>query len=334
MNCVILISFLLQLYGFSGANSLPESRIEIIKAGQKALMNGSWNEARKLFRELYYRDTTDPVGYLMRAAALHAEMMDREENLYEDEFKNLCDSIGLSAEKKMTACSSSDSALYFLCLGHRSAYRSLWETRFGSTISSISYGMKARRKYQAGLKCDSTLYDLYLGLGSYHYWKSVKSGILKFTGLLKDEKEKGIREVRLAADSALFSRATARSSLIWILINERQYDSAIDLCREMLAEYPDGNSFLWPLAEGYYKSGNYDSSAAVYGRLLERLRSHPGNYYNVIEAAYYLGQSYDKKGQEDNNPQLRQYLNSIYDDIPSAIRRKQKSKIRVLTGRH
>ena len=91
-----------------------------------------------------------------------------------------------------------------LYLGHQAAYRSLYEARFGSRFSALTYGLKAKGFYRDGLAADSALYDLYLGLGSYHYWKSAKAGILRTAGIFNDDKEKGISEIRKAIDSSLF----------------------------------------------------------------------------------------------------------------------------------
>jgi len=309
---------------------LSPENVEIIEQGQTAMLNGDYKTAYKMLDELCLEDTTDPSGYIFRAAVLQAEMIDKEENLYGDKLKALCDSTRLMAQERLIKCSSQDSALCYLYLGHQYAYRALWEARFGSKLSALKSGFKARSQYQKGLDIDSTLYDLYLGLGSFHYWKSVKSGLLRWVGIFKDERKKGISEVKLAADSSLFSREASHSALIWILINEKEYDSAIALSKTMLLKYPDGNSLLWPLAESYFKSEQYEAAAETYGLILKHLKNNPGNYYNIIESIYWFYKSLQIIEQSEELKDAIVYFNSIYNDIPKSTLKRQKSKLRFL----
>ncbi|UCD94577.1 MAG: hypothetical protein JSU69_00565 [Candidatus Zixiibacteriota bacterium] len=312
---------------------LSHEKLSRILDGQKAVLNGQWEEAYRVFENLHHADTADPAGYIYRAAVLHSEMMDREENLYSHAFKLLCDSAKWAAQKWLTRCPSRDSALCYLYLGHQYAFQSLWEARFASRFAALSLGLKAGRQYRKGLRTDSTMYDLYLGLGSYHYWKSVRAGLLRTVGIFKDERDKGIAEIELAADSSIFSGDASKSALIWIMINEENYDSAVSLCLAMLDRYPGGNSFLWPLAESYFRSERFAEAVEVYDRLFENLKNRPGNFYNVIESAYWRNKAADKIGDTLKTEEILSFLDSAYDDIPKNIRRKQRSRLAYLMRR-
>ncbi|MFH2036825.1 MAG: hypothetical protein ABIJ45_10515, partial [Candidatus Zixiibacteriota bacterium] len=267
-----------------------------------------------------------------KAAIMQSEMMDNEENLYGKEFETVCDSIEIATLKLMENCSRADSAVGYLLLGHRYAYQSLWEARFGSKFSALSLGIKAKNRYLTAQESDPALYDIYLGLGSYHYWKSVKAGILRTIGLFKNEKDKGIYEVHLAIDSSLFSREAAVSSLIWIFINEEKYDSAIILAKKMFFQYPDGNNFLYPLGEAYYKSEQYEKSMEIYGELFNRLKNNPGNYFNLIEVTYYINESSLKIGSEIKTLEPKKFLRQHLPEISKKIKRAQQAKLKRLFG--
>ncbi len=332
---VLLFAFLLVIFspGLISGNLLAENKIDMINSGQQAIMNGLWGDAYTIFDRYCQIYADDPAGYLFLAAVYQSEMIDCEEDIFGKRFILLCDSTRLAAESYLKNCDTRDSALCYLYIGHQYAYQSLYESRFGSSLSAISMGLKAKGKYQEGLKIDSTLYDLYLGLGSYHYWKSVKSGILRWAGIFKDEKQLGISEIELAADSSLFSKEASRSALIWIMINEKQYDSAITLAESFLEKYPHGNSFLWPLAQAYYSSERNRQAAEIYGKLIERLKNRPGNYYNLIEAMYWFKMACDEIGEYDRAAEEILYLNSEYKNIPKKIRRQQRSRLGRLLGK-
>ncbi len=334
MNSAVYLILCLFIFALpDNAFSLTPEKIEIIKQGQAAMLDGNYRAAYEIVARLGRNDVGDPAGYIFRAAVLQAEMIESEEDLSGNKLKLLCDSTKELSEAKLKDCSSADSALCYLYIGHQYAYRALWEARFGSKFAALRYGFKSRSQYRMGLEVDSTLYDLYLGLGSFHYWKSAKSGILRSLGLFKDEREKGIKEVHLAIDSSLFSREAGRSALIWIMLNEENYDSAIKLSQMMSRKYPEGNSMLWPMAEAYFKKERYDDAAKIYELILNRLLSSPGNYFNIIESSYWLCQSLDKIGRFDKIKEIAGYINSIYDKIPQSMRNKQESKLNYLMKR-
>jgi len=315
------------------SNLLTDEKKQIILAGEEKTMNGQWGRAFQMFENYNLQWPDDPAGYLFRAAVQMSEMTDCEENLYDEQFHNLCDSIELSAHKYMDNCSPRDSALCFLYLGHQNAYRAMWEVRFGSVFSGMSYGIKAKNRYETGLEIDSTLYDLYLGLGTFHYWKSAKAGILRMTGILKDERERGINELRLAIDSSQITSDAARSALIWVMENEGYYDSVIIYSERMIKKYPGGNSFLWPLGKAHFEKGEYEEAAEVYSKLLNRLKESPGNYYNVIEITYKLYKTCDALDKDRQQKEVVGYLASVSDEIPRTIKRKQRVKLCRILGR-
>ncbi|RKX28252.1 MAG: hypothetical protein DRP46_08915 [Candidatus Zixiibacteriota bacterium] len=323
---LIIFSFSLNLTALDSPD-----KIELIINGQEAVFDCQWQRADSIFTELYRIDSTDPAGYLYRAAALQAEMTDKEEDLHGTRFMALCDSAKTAAKKRLENCTRRDSAFCYLYLGHQYAYRSLWESRFRSNFSALKLGMKAKSAYQKGLEVDSTLYDLYLGLGNYHYWKSVRSGLLRSFGIFKDEREKGIKEIELAADSSLFSRDAALSALLWIMIDRKDFDSAIALGGRMLEKYASGNTFSWPLGEALYNAGRYDGAYRNYRNIwYHLLHNNTGNYYNFIECAYWL---YKSCGELGDKKMMKEIINEIrqhYEKIPRKTKRRQKQKLNYL----
>ena len=257
-------------------------------------------------------------------------MSDAEDNGRREEFNALLDSVEVLVSRYRDSCRGRSLAWLHLFRGHVRAYRSLYEAKFGSFLKALSSGLKSRGAYHDALKADSTLYDAYFGLGSYHYWKSAKAGVLKLFGIFKNEKERGIAELHLAIDSSVLSREAARSGLLWIYLDAEQYDSVIVLARSLAAEYPGGKSFLWPLAQAYMKSGRYDSAVTVYRRLRAQLERNPGNYYNLIEVDYALARAWEKLGNREETDAAAARLQEYERYIPPATRRRQERKLAVL----
>lgn len=311
----------------SAGDLLAPEKIRIINTGMEFLMDGQWERAMTVFDEFEEHDSTDPGRHLFRALTFLSIMTDREENLYSSAFERLLDSTVMGCEKRLLTCDKPDSAVCYLYRGHVCAYKSLFQARFGSSMAALNEGLKARGEYRRGLEMDSTLYDLYLGLGSYHYWKTVKAGVLRTVGLFANERQKGIEEIKLALDSSIFSKDPAKSALIWIMLNEKQYDSALTLAKEMYKRYPNSNSFVWPMARAYYESGRFVEAAEYYDKIFESQKSAPGNYYNLIEAGFWLFQSYARANENGPAFRVRQYINSVQAEIPDKTARKQREKL-------
>lgn len=319
---------LLALAPLAGAgNLLTPEKIQIINSGMEFLMDGQWERANTVFDEFIEHDPADPGRFLFRTLTLLSVMTDSEENLYGPEFEELLDSTAIICRGRLRNCSRADSAACYLYLGHIHAYRSLYQARFGSSMVALNEGLKARGEYRRGIEADSTLYDLYLGLGSYHYWKTVKAGVLRTVGLFANERQQGIEEIKLALDSSLFSREPAKSALIWIMLNEKDYDSTLVLVRAMYKRYPNSNTFIWPMAAAYYESGRYSEAAEYYDKIFESQKKNPGNYYNLIEAGYWLFQSYAKMNDNGRAYRTRQYLDSVKAGFPDKTKRKQRKKL-------
>lgn len=298
---------------------------------QEHMLNDRFAAVDSIYLEQIRLYPDDPSGYLFRAGALFAEMSDREENLHEELFRQLLDTAELLISRIIDTCDASTEAWMYLFRGHARAYRSLWESRFGSFMSALKLGLSTIGEYEAGLKADSCLYDLYAGTGSYHYWKSAKAGFLRWLGIFKDEKDKGIAELRLAADSSLLHRELARSALIWIWLDRKEYDSAISLAQGFVHRYPDGKTFRWPLAQALFRQSRYEDAALVYLEIRSRLQASPGNYFNLIQCDYYLTQCCNWLSDPDRTRTAAQRINEYYGSIPAKTLKHQRSKVNFLT---
>ncbi len=258
-------------------------------------------------------------------------MIDREENLHGELFKQLLDTVDLLTSQIIDTGSAESVAWMYLFRGHARAYRSLYESRFGSLVTALKLGLSTIDEYEAGLENNGRLYDLYAGIGSYHYWKSAKAGILKWLGIFKDERDEGIAELRLAADSSLLHRELARSALIWIWLDRKEYDSAAALAREFSHRHPDGKMFLWPLGQALFCMEEYQSAAAVFARIRTRLESFPGNYYNLIQCDYHLTQCYNWLSDPELTKATAAQVNEYYQHIPGHTLKRQRAKLNFLT---
>ncbi len=315
----------------SDVAAYPDSlQVRYLTTIQQQIFSDDFDGAERTADSLSAARPGDPAGCLFKAIAVVSRMFDAEDDTTRTEFKVLLDSVNALADERLTNADRRERAWMHLYRGHAASYDALYESHFGSLISALRKARAGAAEYRQGLDEDSTVYDLYFGLGLYHYWKSAKAGVLRWVGLVHNERDRGIRELQLAADSSLISRQAARSALIWIWMDREQYDSALALTSEMLRRYPDGRSFLWPLAQTQFARDNWNAAASTYRRLRDRIALHPGNYYNLIECDYYLARSYEQLRLDDSCRAVAQRTMAYYKYVPGDVRREQRDLLNFL----
>ena len=309
------------------ADYMDSSRVARLLEIQDAILNEQYETAMALSEAMIAAEPSDPGGYLFAAATLLGEMTGEERNLHEIRFKHLLDTTLALSEEALTTASGSHAAWLYLYVGHARAYRALWESRFGSFITAAKLGFSAAEAYETGLAADSGVYDLYLGLGSFHYWKSAKAGLLRWMGLIQDDKELGITELNLAADSSLIFRDAARQAMIWVWLDRGHYDSATVASEAARERYPEGNLFMWPLAEAQFKNRQFESAIATYQLLRDRIATDPGNYYNLISIDYQMALCLDELGEKERVKEVARGVRAYQRAIPRETEYRQRNAL-------
>ena len=208
--------------------------------------------------------------------------MDREDySRQEDFYYNIQKSIELSKKQIET---NPKNAWAYLFLGNSYGYLAVYDGKRGEWWSALKYGLKAKSNLKKAIDIDSTLYDAYLGLGSYYYWSSVTTKNLRWLLFFADKRKQGIEFLKIAATKSVFSKEASIDALIWTYINEGWYQLAIKHSQDMCEKYPSTKLFLWALASAQYRNGDWHGAYVSYSKLLEKIeQSQPENYYNLIE---------------------------------------------------
>jgi len=324
---IISATMLISLSAVRADDYMDSVKTGMLIDAQRLLFNDRFLVADSLYDIIIEQYPDDPDGYFFRAAALMNEMIDLEDNLHEAKYRRLLDTVEFLAAQKIPDASPRTRAWMHLFTGHARAYRSIWESRFGSFLSALKTAFSAKDEYEKGREADSTLIDLYLGLGSYHYWKSAKAGVLRWVGIFKNQKEQGIEELYNAAENSLISRESARTALVWVWLDMRQFDSVIAITSAGVEKYPDGKSLSWPLAQAYFLKKDYAGALDVYRSLREKISPEPGNYYNLIECDYYIYQCYANLRKTDEARQAARQLREYIKQVPKKTLQRQRSHI-------
>lgn len=293
-------------------------------------MLDSFAVADSICRELIRSHPDDPAGYFFRAVGLLAEMVDGHADLYPELYLATLDSVDAAVNRLIDTCGPNVLPWCYLFRGFANSYRALYQGEFGSSSEAYKLGKAAVEDYNACLELDGAPYDAYLGLGSFHYWKSAKAGFWRVFGIVSDEREKGVREMELAIDSSTISKNAARKSFIAILIDHEEYDRAISLASYMLDQFPGGRAFLWGLARANYAKKDYSASLKYYERLRLQLAERPGNYYKLVECDAFIARCLSEMGSKRDARLRAVHFLAYQDQIPESTLELQKDHIKYL----
>jgi len=301
----------------------------LLRQGIEASFREDYGPAETCFDSLVSLAPDDPTGYFFRAVLYHAQMIDYESPYREKEFdKNVKMAKKLARERIKK---NKNDAWTYLLLGNSYGAKAVYDARRGKWFSGLEEGLMAKSALKEAVKRDPELYDAYVGLGSYHYWASVMTKAFHWLPFIGDDREQGMAEMQMAVDKSTFSSTAAASGLVWMYIHEGNFDQAIDLAQRMQSKYPQGKSFLWPLAEAYYDKLDWNNALSRYQELRNRLqeehdRENVDQSYNLVECRFFIAHCLFGLGRYVQCDSVcREILNFPLD---GAVQKRHKEKLR------
>jgi hypothetical protein len=318
MRKIILFLTLLTLILFSPSPLFSQEKKEvdqILFKGIAYIHTNKFNEAFQEFEKLIQLFPDDPLGYFYMAAA-YENMMDNYRNYsppYRSEFEkyaNLAIEKGKLRKEKKTATAED-----YLYLGGAYGYRGIYKSFIGQWWGAFKDGWKAKPLLEKSLELDSTLYDAYLGLGEYWFWRTVKAKALIWLPFVGDNRKKGINMLKLITEKGKYTKVEGDLALLRIYVENKDYPQALILSQKIKEEVGDSSAYrLWFTGLAQEKLRDYRSAIATYLSLLAILKSSA--YYHPageIECRYYLANCYYK---ERDFTSCRSQLNALMEFAP------------------
>ena len=265
-----------------------EQRIVTASHGMQLLMNGNFDEAIQVFRQVEQSDPESPLGYVLEADANWWKIYLTEGNLIDpDVFEALSEAVtpydadfqrlnNLAVQKAEAQIHShQDEARAHLYEGFGYALQARLEAMRDHALATAKAGKKMRNISLTALKLDPTLYDADLGVGIYNYFEATLPSyvkMLRFLILLPGgDRELGLQQLQTAAEKGGITKGEAQFHLAKNLSrnNERQYERALETFRSMAREYPDNP--LWRLLLGglEIRMGQTQEGEALYREVIK-----------------------------------------------------------------
>ena len=275
---IYLIGFFIFGYCNYILSASPDS---LVCYGIEKSIEQDYSAAESLFTDLIARNPADPQYYFFLAAVIQTKMMDFESLRWETEFLTMLSLTENKARALLTA--DPENAWGHFYLGSAYSYRAFYEGRSKSYMAAIRHARLGIKSLKQAIQLDSTLYDAYFGLGSYKYWRSRVTRYLNWLPLLRDERDEGIRLVKIAAARGRYTRWAALNQLTWILIDYGRVSDALTWAKQGLNRFPASRFFLWGNAKCYFNLHQYRQAQHFYEQILNSvLQESLNNHYNEI----------------------------------------------------
>jgi hypothetical protein len=294
------------------------------------LMVGAYQAANKICDEIEVENPGHPAADYGRACAIYAHVTDFEDTTGKARFFELCDSA-ISACERLKNTSVTDHSTVSYIKGSALATEALMLHREGATVRAIGLIMSARSEFQAAIDDNPVFYDAYLGRGAYRYAVATHASLVSWLPFIPSA-ESGWKDMWLAVDSSKFSRYSALSSLVWFVLEKKDYALADSICRAGLERFPGCRSFLWAKLAMHQRQKQWAETESVAQDLLQQYLAHPDNNgYDVTGLYATLMTCADSLGRADDALNYaRQGLAAVRK---GDVARRRKDKLEMIERR-
>ena len=321
-----IIPFSIVALFFGLMNSSAQGKLELsldstVAQGIDFILKQEYGRADSLFCDVINRYPNHPAGFLYRAAVMQAYTIDFDVPIEREKFDSLLE-CGRNEASRVT----SPWREYFL--GTADGYEAYERIESGDWLGGVRKAMASVSEYEELVEKDSSFYDAYVGIGTYYYWSSRKTAFLRWLPFVKDNRELGIKMLRVGAERSEYNRFTAISALVSTYLDAENYQQAKEWSRRGLNSYPENRVFLWGLATALDRQKHFSDAVPAYVNLLENIlhvqAPHP---YNEIVCRLNLVKSMLAVGDTTT---FKEHLDKIlsYEKIlfPDNIRSRAQAK--------
>jgi len=289
IKTIILILLILSIHSLYAQTPFTDKTDSLILKGINQTFQCNFDSAMNLFQQVIIKYPDHPAGYFYQAATFQSKMMDEESDNLEEEFYTAIDT---AIQLGLNRLNEKDAWIYFY-LGTSYSYKGLFLGKQNKIIPAVITAKKGVRYLKKSLKLNSTLYDAWLGLGSYMYWSGYFYRYLKWLPWISDKRKEGIEKIRLSISKGSFSYWVGLNGLGWIEYNRDNYTEAVELFQKGLKKYPDSRFFLWGVGDCYFKMGEFNKAVTIYENLLQSIiHNTSNNGFNEVECRTHLMVSY------------------------------------------
>jgi len=260
----IILIVIFGLINLSAEEKIDPSSDSLIVKGIDLILKQEYTKADSLFCEIINHYPDHPAGFLYRAAVMQTYAVDFDVPIEREKFDSLLE-CGRNAASRL----SSPLREYFI--GTADSYEAYERVESGDWFNGVQKGLASVSEFEELVEQDSSFYDAYVSIGTYYYWSSRKTAFLRWLPFINDNRELGIRMLKIGAEYSEYNSFVAISALISIYLDAENYRQAEEWSKRGLNSYPENRIFLWGLATALDRQKNYSKAVPAYKNLLKNI---------------------------------------------------------------
>ena len=256
-----------------------------VSQGLHYIYSDRYEAAVALFDSLQLLHPNHPAPYFYKAVAYQNWML----NFRINKFQNVMEeNVERAIDAGNGLLKTTDDPWLHLYVGGAYGYRALHRFRKHEWISAYLDGRKGIEKFRMALRMEAGLYDCYFGFGSYNYWRTAKSRLVRIMAFwLSDNRQLGLEQMRLAIDFGHYSSREAAYGLAIAYYDNGDFHKALELNNEVM-QYHDPPSLgaLYMRGRLMAHFERWHEVEALNLKLLERLDEQSIGYQ--VECKYWI----------------------------------------------
>lgn len=202
--------------------------------------------------------------------------------------------IELAIEKSRSGLKNKADAWLYLFMGASYGFRALNRFRSHHWFDALDNMIKSIRHLETALKLNPGIYDAFMGIGAYNYWRTARSKFIRTIAFwMADRRKIGLIQLRFVVDHGVYSVYEAGYNLIAAYIDHGMLDQAMALVDSHILK--KGKPLTMDL---YYKGRiltakqNWIPSETIFRKLLQKLENEPLSSLGFrIECKYHIALS-------------------------------------------
>lgn len=271
--------------------------------GQELGFQRKYDDAIAVFKGLQSNYPDSPAGYLGELLIYQVKMLENEDLSQAAKFEETYNRAKQIYERAMQN-QNIDSFDLMLCAGiiglegmHAARKHEWWLAYKRGTLS--------RQILSRIKKNDPTFADADIGRGLYLYWRSVFAKMVPvLSAFFSDKKKEGIELLNNVMANGRLAKKFAHVNLGIIELEEKKYDSAIEIFSYFINQYPQNVLMKNFRGRAYLLSKRYDQSLKDFEEILKIDDKVFKAHYFIGLANYRIGKEKYSKSREEFNKLL------------------------------
>lgn len=264
---------------------------DVILRGIEFLNHDNYESALETFENLKERHPRHPAPHFFKAVAYQQWMTTFRLKRYQKEME---ENVQLAIQKGKELLQKNDGPWIHFYMGGAYGYRAYYRFLKYEWIGAYIDAQRGMANLRKALKREPALYDAYLGLGSYHYWRTAKSKFIRIIAFwVPDQRELGLRQLEFCAAYGLYARYEASYNLIVAYFDYGKYEKAFEVfIRTIGRKKIHSISDLYVKARLLVEFGKWPEVEALFREILERLDLYDVSSIGYrVECKYWMAQS-------------------------------------------